>query len=53
MENYSQLSPNGKKQKKRVSKRQIEANRKNGKLGGPKTKAGKKRVSQNAIKHAF
>ncbi len=53
MENLAPLSPNDKKPKKRASRKQIEANRKNGKLGGPKTKAGKLRVSQNAIKHAL
>ena len=32
---------------------QVEANRRNGKLGGPKTEAGKARVSQNARKHGI
>jgi len=53
MENLVPLSPNDKKPKKRASRKQIEANRKNGKLGGPRTDAGKKRVSQNAIKHGL
>ena len=53
MESLSPLSVNNKKLKRRASKKQILANRKNGKLGGPKTKAGKLRVSQNAIKHAL
>jgi hypothetical protein len=40
--------------KRTVSARKIEANRRNaGKGTGPKTAAGKKRVSQNAIKHGF
>jgi len=53
MENLAPLSSNDKKPKRRVSRKQIEANRKNGKLGGPKTELGKMRVSQNAIKHAL
>ncbi len=53
MENLVPLSPNDKKPKKRASRKQIEANRKNGKLGGPRTDAGEKRVSQNAIKHGL
>ena len=36
-----------------VSSRKIEANRRNGRKGGPKTAAGKKRVSRNAVKHGF
>ena len=37
-----------------VSSRKIEANRRNArKSSGPKTAAGKKRVSKNAIKHGF
>jgi len=37
-----------------VSPRKIEANRQNARKGtGPKTAAGKKRVSKNAIKHGF
>jgi len=39
---------------KRTSSRRAEASRKNGRKGaGPKTVAGKKRVSQNATKHGF
>jgi hypothetical protein len=39
---------------KRTSSRRAEASRKNGRNGaGPKTVAGKKRVSQNATKHGF
>lgn len=53
MDNLAPLSSKVKKLKKRASKKQIEANRRNGKLGGPKTVAGKMRVSQNATKHAL
>lgn len=53
MESLQPLSAINKKQKRRASRKQIEANQKNGKLGGPKTKAGKLKVSQNAIKHAL
>lgn len=53
MENLAPLTPNDRKQKKRASKKQIQANLINGKLGGPKTELGKMRVSQNAIKHAL
>lgn len=53
MENLAPLAPNDKKPKKRASKKQIQANLINGKLGGPKTELGKMRVSQNAIKHAL
>ena len=53
MENLSPLLASDKKTMKRVSKKQIEANRKNGKLGGPKSKTGKIRISRNAIKHAL
>lgn len=38
---------------RRVSKRQVLANRKNGKLGGPKTNNGRKAVIKNAIKHGL
>jgi hypothetical protein len=39
---------------KRTFSRKVEASRRNGRKGaGPKTAAGKKRVSQNAIKHGF
>jgi hypothetical protein len=41
-------------EKTTVSSRKIEANRSNGRKGkGPKTAAGKKRVSRNALKHGF
>ena len=53
MENLTPLSPVDRTLRKRVSKRQIDANRKNGKLGGPKSNAGKLRVSRNAMKHAL
>lgn len=53
MENLVPLSSNDKKPKKRASKKQIQANRKNGKLGGPKTEAGKMQVSRNAIRHGL
>jgi hypothetical protein len=40
--------------KQTVSSRKIEANRRNARKGtGPKTAAGKRRVSRNAIKHGF
>ncbi len=38
---------------KTVTEKVIEANRANGKKGGPKTNRGKDRVSQNAIKHGI
>lgn len=53
MDNNLSLLPNDKKPKKRASKKQIKANRKNGKLGGPKTEAGKMQVSRNAIRHGL
>ncbi|MGZ4733593.1 MAG: hypothetical protein ACXVZH_15785 [Terriglobales bacterium] len=41
-------------EKPTVSSRKIEASRRNGRKGaGPKTAAGKKRVSRNAVKHGF
>ena len=39
--------------KRTISSRKIEANRRNGRKGGPKTAAGKKRVAKNAVKHGF
>jgi len=53
MDNNLTLLTNDKKPKKRVSKKQIEANRKNGKLGGPKTEAGKMRIKKNALAHGL
>lgn len=53
MENLIPLSPNDKKPKRRASKKQIKANRRNGILGGPKSMRGRKRVSKNAITHGL
>ena len=53
MQNLAPLLPNDKNPTKRASKKQIEANRKNGKLGGPKTQLGKGRVRQNAVTHGL
>lgn len=41
------------KPNRRISKKQMQANSRNGKRGGPKTSAGKKRVSRNATKHGL
>jgi len=48
MKSKSEANP-----KRKISRRQIEANRRNGKRGGPKTTEGKSRVRHNALKHGL
>lgn len=44
---------NDQRPRRRCSRKQKSANRKNGKLGGPKTNSGKRVVGGNAIKHGL